>query len=58
MQDDVSTVQDDVSTELEKLRLELGNIQEAYKLVQDESVGASHQASQWYCCCQKDEFTN
>jgi hypothetical protein len=46
-------MQDDISTELEKLKLELGHIQGAYKLVQDESVDASHQASQWFGCCQK-----
>jgi hypothetical protein len=46
-------MQDDVNAELEKLRLELRHKQGAYKLVQDESVDASHQASQWYCCCQK-----
>jgi hypothetical protein len=54
MQDAVNTVQFDLDTELEKLRLELREIRGAYKL---ESVDASHQASQWYCCCQVVEFS-
>ncbi|EMS50016.1 U-box domain-containing protein 35 [Triticum urartu] len=49
----LSENKDDISAELEKLKLELGHIQGAYKLVQDESVDASHQASQWFGCCQK-----
>jgi hypothetical protein len=44
MQDGVNTVQVDLNTELENLRLELRQIQGAHKLVQDESVDASHQA--------------
>ncbi|PNT78383.1 putative U-box domain-containing protein 53 isoform X3 [Brachypodium distachyon] len=39
----LSDSKDDVNTELEKLRLELRHIQGTYKLVQDESVDASHQ---------------
>jgi hypothetical protein len=50
MKDAINTVQFDLDTELEMLRLELRDIQGAYKL---ESVDASHQASQWYCSCQK-----
>ncbi|XP_073353330.1 U-box domain-containing protein 52-like isoform X2 [Aegilops tauschii subsp. strangulata] len=42
----VSGNKDDISTELEKLKLELGHIQGAYKLVQDESVDASHQVNE------------
>ncbi|KAM3316851.1 hypothetical protein ACQJBY_034800 [Aegilops geniculata] len=42
----LSESKDDISTELEKLKLELGHIQGAYKLVQDESVDASHQVNE------------
>ncbi|XP_048532984.1 U-box domain-containing protein 52-like isoform X1 [Triticum urartu] len=42
----LSENKDDISAELEKLKLELGHIQGAYKLVQDESVDASHQVNE------------
>ncbi|XP_044983336.1 U-box domain-containing protein 52-like isoform X2 [Hordeum vulgare subsp. vulgare] len=42
----LSDKKNDVSTELEKLKLELGHIQGAYKLVQDESADASHQVNE------------
>ncbi|VAI25749.1 unnamed protein product [Triticum turgidum subsp. durum] len=42
----LSDNKDDISAELEKLKLELGHIQGAYKLVQDESVDASHQVNE------------
>ncbi|XP_051183935.1 U-box domain-containing protein 52 [Lolium perenne] len=42
----LSDNKDDVNAELEKLRLELRHKQGAYKLVQDESVDASHQVDE------------